>query len=254
MSLYKTKGIVLKSIDLGEADKIITLYSTLSGRISAVAKGIRRTKSKFGGRLEPFTYLDLLLYKGRNLDIVTQAEIIHSFQKIRENLDKIFYGSAILDLVNKASVEGDKSKDLFSLLLTALETLEELKGNISLLLTAFQLKLMAISGYLPALTACIACHSPLPPEGGMKISVVQGGVLCPKCNQADINAYFVSPETPSLLNKLLKIDRTKLSQIKVAAKAQREMTTITEAYINYYLEARLKSHEFLAKTNMQDIG
>jgi len=247
MALYKTKGIVLKSINLGEADKIITIYSDASGRISAVAKGARKTKSKFGARLEPFSYLHLLLYKGRNLDIITQAEIIHSFQKIREDLDKFSYGAAILELVNKISLEGEKNELLFSLLLTALKTLEELKENTSLLLTAFQLKFLAISGYLPELIRCVCCGQSLSSERKVKFSIIRGGVLCAACHQADPAAYFISPNTPNLLGQLLRADRSRLNKITVAPEMGKELSVIMENYLNYHLETRLKSRNFLSK-------
>ncbi len=112
MSIYKTRGIVLKTHKLGEADRIITLLTNNYGKVGAVAKGVRKTKSKFGSRLEPFTHVDLVLYKGRNLDTITQAEIIDSFSGIRDNFERITHGSAMLDLVNKVSVEGERDISL----------------------------------------------------------------------------------------------------------------------------------------------
>src|SRR3990172_3382738 len=123
MSLYKTKGIILRTHKLGEADRIVSILTNSYGKVNAVAKGVRKTKSKFGSRLEPFTHVDLVLYKGRNLDIVTQAEIIDSFSEIRDSFERITYGSAMLDLVNKVAVEGERDIALYNLLAKSLSVL-----------------------------------------------------------------------------------------------------------------------------------
>src|SRR5206468_2756805 len=103
MPLYKEQGIVLRSVKLGEADKIVTIFTQGSGKIRAVAKGIRRTQSKFGARLEPFTHVSLLLYRGRNLDTVTQAEIVGPFLKIRRDFGLIAAGETMLEAVDKVA-------------------------------------------------------------------------------------------------------------------------------------------------------
>ncbi len=243
--LYKTEAIVIKSMDLGEADKIVTLFSPALGKIRAVAKGIRKTKSKFGARLEPFTCVNLLLYKGRNLDIVSQAEIIHPFRAVKDNLDRINYGCLMLDIIDKVSQEGEKEKELFRLLFSALETLSEMTKSFELLLAAFQLKVMALIGYLPQVSLCAGCGSQLASENMMKFSFSSGGILCARCSGADSEALPISPQAASLISKLMKADRFKLQEMVVASETQRELFSLAQMYLNYYLEVPFRTFNYL---------
>src|ERR1051326_7826766 len=117
MPLYKEQGIVLRTMKLGEADRIVTVLTQGTGKIRAVAKGIRKTRSKFGARLEPFTHVDLLLYKGRELDIVTQAEIITSFRAIRDDYTRFAAGEMILEGADRATDDRERNTRMFMLLL-----------------------------------------------------------------------------------------------------------------------------------------
>ncbi|MCA1727691.1 MAG: DNA repair protein RecO, partial [Actinobacteria bacterium] len=103
MPLYKEQGVVLRAVKLAEADKIVTILTQGSGKVRAVAKGIRRTQSKFGARLEPFTHVSLMLYQGRNLDTVAQAEIVTPFQRVRSDFDRYSAGETMLETVDKVS-------------------------------------------------------------------------------------------------------------------------------------------------------
>src|SRR3972149_8982706 len=159
---YKTNGIIVRSYDFGEADKIITIFSENHGKIKAVAKGVRKTKSRFGGRLEPFNYVHLMLVKGRSLDIITGSDVICPFQGIKSNLDRVTCGFGMLEFLDKVTVERQEEVETFHLLLKALETLEKRTDNLSLLLAAFDLKLIAYCGYLPDLSSCVVCKKDLP--------------------------------------------------------------------------------------------
>src|SRR6266542_1401636 len=124
MPLYKEQGIVLRAVKLGEADKIVSILTQGSGKVRAVAKGIRRTNSKFGARLEPLTHVSLLLYRGRNLDTVTQAEIVSPFRTIGGNFELIAAGETLLESVDKVAEEHERNVRLFLLLLSGLRALE----------------------------------------------------------------------------------------------------------------------------------
>ncbi|MDI6821455.1 MAG: DNA repair protein RecO [Actinomycetota bacterium] len=262
MSLYKTQGIVLKSIKLGEADKIITIYTNSRGKISAVAKGIRRTTSKFGSRLEPFTHVDLLVYQGRNLDTVAQAEIISSFKDIRDDLEKVEYGLAMLDLVDKITPDGEKDSQLFEFLLTVLGTLAKIKANLRLLLITFDIQLMSISGFHPSLFNCVVCGRHLsasssravPTGRQAKFSCELGGIICMRCNhtvpagrEADVNAIPISSQSIDMLNRLLFMDIEEISGIEIDQKVEEELFKLTQGYVNYHLQVRLKSRKYLSK-------
>src|SRR5919108_511226 len=129
MPLYPEQGIVLRTMRLGEADRIVSIYTQGSGKLRAVAKGVRKTKSRFGGRLEPFTHVDLLLYKGRDLDIVTQCEVLTSFRHIREDYLCFTAGEAILDATDRVSEDRERNVRQFMLLLGALRALSSGEGG-----------------------------------------------------------------------------------------------------------------------------
>jgi len=253
MADYKTEGIVLKSIKLGEADKIITIYSSERGKISAVAKGIRKTKSKFGARLEPFSHVNLLLYDGRNLDIVTQVELVSSFREIREDFDKVVYGSAMLDLLEKISPIEEKDEEVFGFVLSSLQVLSSASKNIPLLLAAFDLKLMSIAGFRPNLSGCVICSGA---ASSLKKEVIfsceWGGILCDKCGLSDIDASSVSRMTIEAMINILKLDTQDIAGLEMSKSIEKELLSVTQRYVKHYLHARLKSIEYLAKNAIDD--
>ncbi|MFC1767380.1 DNA repair protein RecO [Candidatus Margulisiibacteriota bacterium] len=150
MPLYKAEAINLRAINLGEADKLVTLFSRGYGKIRAVAKGARRTKSKFGGRLEIFTYNSLLLASGKNLDIVSQCETIESFYRIREGADRLKTGAYFLKLVDLTTEVGQRNDELFDLLLNSLFLLQKAE-DLNQLARSFEVKLTNVEGFFPNL-------------------------------------------------------------------------------------------------------
>src|SRR5207247_9181243 len=188
MPLYKEQGIVLRSVKLGEADKIVSILTQGSGKVRAVAKGIRRTNSKFGARLEPITHVSLLLYQGRSLDTITQAEIVPPCRAIRAGFDLIAAGETMLEAVDKVAEEHERNVRLFRLLLPGLRALEAGPNDPAAVAESFLLKLLSLSGFHPALSGCAVCGSREPLEW---FSASQGGVLCRECAEHD--AGRVSP-------------------------------------------------------------
>src|SRR2546428_4314535 len=174
MPLYKEQGIVLRAIKLGEADKIVSILTQGSGKIRAVAKGIRRTNSKFGARLEPLTHVSLLLYQGRNLDTVTKAEIISPFRGIRADFDLIASAETMLEASDKVAEEHERNVRLFLLLLSGLRALETGPSDPAAVAESFLLKLLSLSGFHPALSGCAVCGSRGPPE---RFAASHGGAL-----------------------------------------------------------------------------
>src|SRR5438128_873422 len=153
MPLYKEQGIVLRSVKLGEADKIVSILTQGSGKVRAVAKGIRRTNSKFGARLEPFTHVSLLLYQGRNLDTVTQAEIVSPFRTVRSRFELIAAGETMLEAVDKVAEEHERNVRLFLLLLSGLRALEGGPPDPAAVAESFLLKPLSLSGFHPSLAS-----------------------------------------------------------------------------------------------------
>ncbi len=238
MTLYKTKAIILRTRKFGEADRIITLFSPNCGKIKAIAKGIRKTKSKFGARLEPFSYVNLLLYKGKNLDIITQVETIDSFQKIREDLKKLSAGSVVLDLLEKVSLESESNYPLFELSLSFFEKISSSIEGLEFLLMGFEIKSLALLGYQPILTHCSFCQINLNKDKKW-FSFSRGGVLCDNCAK-DIDDAILLTISDFLL-KLLNSNWEEISQFKAKREIVIELLKFLEDYFYYYLQLKLKS-------------
>ena len=166
MSLYRDDGIVLRTQKLGEADRIVTVLTRKNGRIRAVAKGVRRTKSRFGARVEPFTHVDLMLYTGRSLDIVTQAETVRSYgDPLVGDYSRYTTGIAMLETAERfTTVEKEPALRQFLLLVGGLRTLVDDEHDPRLVLDAYLLRSLAVAGYAPALDECAICGARAPAE------------------------------------------------------------------------------------------
>jgi DNA repair protein RecO (recombination protein O) len=173
VQLYRDDGIVLRTQKLGEADRIITILGRTSGRVRAVAKGVRRTKSRFGARLEPFTHVDLMLHTGRSLDIITQAEVIRPYgAPLAGDYPRYTAGVAMLETAERFTpVEKEPALRQLLLLIGGLRALSDAEHAPGLVLDAFLLRSLAVAGYAPALQECARCGAP---ESGTQGSGTQG--------------------------------------------------------------------------------
>lgn len=173
MNLYRDEGVVLRTYRLGEADRIIVLLTAGRGKVRAVAKGVRKTSSRFGSRLEPTSHVSLQLYEGRSLDTVTQVEAIDTFVAVRGDLDRLSRASTLLEVCDQVAQEGEPNLRLLQMLVGALRALEA--RDSAVLVPAFFLKLLAAEGTEPMLEACAVCGAA---EGLVAFDHAQGGTLC----------------------------------------------------------------------------
>jgi DNA repair protein RecO (recombination protein O) len=241
MPLYKEQGVVLRAVKLGEADKIVTVMTQGSGKVRAVAKGIRKTTSRFGARLEPFTHVSLMAYRGRGaLDTVTQAEIIAHHRPIREDLGLFAAGETMLEATDKVAEEHERNVKLFLLLLGGLRALAVRPGDPVAVAESFLLKLLSLSGFHPSLTACAACGTP----GPTRFSTAQGGAVCSAC--ADHDAEPVAPETLAALAGLATADLTKAGDHRAEPSTRRQARALLAGFTEYHLERRIRSLPMLA--------
>jgi DNA repair protein RecO (recombination protein O) len=229
--LYRDEGIVLRTYKLGEADRIIVFCTRGRGKVRAVAKGVRKTKSKFGSRLEPVSHVALQLYEGRELDIVTQVESIDHFRPIRDDLDRIARASAMLEAIDQMAQEGSSNPRLFQMLLGGLRALAEHNGP--LVVPAFFWKLLALEGYRPILEACAECGSPGPL---VAFDLEAGGLLCAE----DRRGTAVSPAAVELLRGILG-GQLGAALNEPASPATNEVEYLATRAIEHHLERRLKS-------------
>jgi DNA repair protein RecO (recombination protein O) len=194
VSLYRDEGVVLRTIRLGEADRIVTLMTKEHGKVRAVAKGVRRTTSKFGARLEPLSHVALLCWQGRELDIVNQAEVIDAFRTVREDLDRMAKAFTLLEVVDQLSQEHHASPRLYDMLVGALRTLADV--DAALLVPGFLLKALAFDGSAPVVDRCVTCGAT---DGLVAFDLLEGGVLCRTCRRG----RSVSPAAIDVLRAVL---------------------------------------------------
>jgi DNA repair protein RecO (recombination protein O) len=175
--LYRDEGVVLRTIKLGEADRIVTMLTSGHGKVRAVAKGIRKTTSKFGARLEPASRVTLQCYRGRELDVVTQVETIDAHRALREEYALLTHAVAMLEAVDQVAQEREPNPALYRMLTGALRTLAERRS--ALVTPAFFWKLLSLEGFHPMLDACARCGAGEGELGAFDLD--EGGALCRAC-------------------------------------------------------------------------
>ncbi|HEY2442212.1 MAG TPA: DNA repair protein RecO [Streptosporangiaceae bacterium] len=251
MSLYRDEGIVLRTQKLGEADRIITLLARRTGRIRAVGKGVRRTKSRFGARLEPFTHVDLQLYEGRSLDIITQAETIRPYgEQLSGDYPRYTSGVAMLETAERFTPE-EKEPALrqFLLLVGGLRTLGGEEHDPRLVLDAYLLRSLSVAGYAPALEECALCGARQEGAGGTgapgesgygrprAFSVAAGGLVCRTCRPPG-SATPAGP-TVGLMGELLRGDWPAADASEQRHRV--ECSGLVAAYLQWHLEHSIRS-------------
>ncbi len=243
MSLYNLEAVVIRSRNLGEADRLVTLYSRQHGKVRAVARGARRPRNRLRAGVELFTHGDYLLFANKGLDNISQCEIVESFRQIREDLVKAAAGAYVLELLDVLTEEGEPKGDLFPYLLAVLQALS-MGEDLELVLRAVEVGLLARLGYGPELRACVNCGGPL--EEGTGFSVLQGGALCGRCRCSDPDAFSVTPGTLATLNYLLKTPFDRATKLRVSPLMRTELKDTTVSLIRAQLGRDVKAAAFLA--------
>ncbi|MDR7433726.1 MAG: DNA repair protein RecO [Armatimonadota bacterium] len=204
MPVYRAEGIVLRRVALGEADRLVTLYTREHGKLYAVARGARKPTSRLGGRVEPYTHLRALLASGRSLDILTQVEVVEPFGALRTDLQRMAYAAYAVELVDKATATREPHAQLFHLLIDTLRGM--CNGDPEVAALRFSLRLLILQGYRPSLDRCVGCGRSLGPFPRFSTSL--GGVLCRRCGDQDPGAWTVDGLVLAGLKNLLRGSRT----------------------------------------------
>lgn len=246
MATYEEEAVVLRAYDLGEADRILSMITSGRGLRRAVAKGVKRTKSKFGGRLEPFTHLEAVLHEGRNLDTVVQAEIIHSHAPVRGDFSKFLFGEAMLEMIEKSLQEGQSIPRLFEALCVTLDVLEGDVCDPALLLAAFELKVCALIGYHPHLDCCLHCGRKILDESAF-LDLLEGGLVCASCVPVSENRQAISPECLSLMRCLLREDMATVACREENHRLCRDVLVAAFRFSESFLERPLKSRHIVLR-------
>ncbi len=236
---YQTEAIIIKKIKLGEADRILTLYTPHLGKIRAVAKGVRRPRSKLAGHLELLTHSLVSLARGRNLDIITGSQTINSFLPLKSDLQLIAYALYAVELVDQFTADEVENYPLFQLLLDIMHYLCQANDN-ELVLRYFELHLLNQVGYRPQLKQCVTCHLPLEPVTNSFCSSA-GGMLCPNCSQSQPLIYPVPVNLLKVLRFLQNNDYNTVVKLKMNTELSHRLEEVMRDYLKYLLERDVKS-------------
>jgi len=233
MGLKSDQGIVLRGYPFGEADRVVVILSPNSGKLRTVAKGVRKTKSRFGGRLEPFTHVDLVLYEGRNLDTITQVEVIEAFPVVRTDLDRVLVAGTMVEAIDAVTQENESSLRAFLLLQRGLRTLENGPPHADLT-TAFLLGIAEVVGIAPAFDHCAGCGRT---DDLVRFSFGDGGVLCERDRTPGALAL-----RDGVTDYLARLSRSTLDDLPEAnPDFSSEAIGITKRFLEYHLDRRLGS-------------
>lgn len=239
----RVEAVVLRHQDWGEADRLLVLFTRQAGKLRVVAKGVRRIKSRKAGHIEPFTRVALMLAKGRDFWIVTQAEAQDSYLPIRESLIKTGYASYVVELVDRFTSEEDPHVQVYQLLVDTLQRISSEEDAFTAL-HYFEIRLLDWVGFRPQLFECVRCGNEIQAEDQF-FSAEMGGVLCPKCGPA---MPFTRPVSMSVLKYLRHYQRSSYqdaqrAQVPVAVRS--EIETLMNFYLVFLLERGLNSPHFI---------
>lgn len=242
MSLFQADGLVLRVRSFGEADKIMMILTPDRGKIEAVVKGARRPRNRFLGSSQPFTHLRLMLFTGRSLHQINQAEIVHSFSILREDLLKMAHASYWCEMTEGLLPEDAKEPEVFSLLLQALTMLEH-SEDPELLSRGFEIKILSNLGYLPELSSCVGCSQP--PLEPLYFSSQAGGIVGACCRGHFADTKPISRQTLEALRYLHDADLSAFNRITAGPELRKDLRTILSHYAEARLERSFKALTFL---------
>jgi len=240
---YQTEAIIISKIKLGEADRILTLCTPDYGKIEAVAKGVRRPKSKMAGHLELLTYSQVRLARGRNLETITGSQTIESFMALRNDLWLTSCGLYAAELTKQFTAEHVAHPDLFQLLLATLRRLAD-ADSPEMTLRYFELHLLESAGYRPQLQECVNCRTDLQPVANA-FCAGSGGIVCPDCRIEQPASFDISVDAIKVLRLFQRSDFGVVSRLKIGPALAQELKMVLALYIRYLLERDIKSAAWL---------
>jgi DNA repair protein RecO (recombination protein O) len=240
--LYKSEAIVIKRIDLGEADKILTIYTPNYGKLRVVAKGVRKVTSRLAGHVELFTRNQMLLAKARNLDIITQSETIDAYRPLHDDLARIAHASYVSELLDAMTPDALENYPVYRLSVEALALISE-DGHPDRVLRWFELQLLGYLGYAPELGQCVQC-------GGEILAVTngwnpsQGGVSCASCRRVG-TGRDLSVNALKVMRLMQRSPYSAVGKVRVDDDLSNELAGVMQSYITYILERELRSAHFV---------
>ncbi len=239
--LKTAEGIVIRSIDYGEGNKIITLFTKENGKVGLMVRGAKKVRSRHAAVTQLFTHAQFDFYKSGQMGSLNAAEIINAFQSIREDLYTAAYTSYMAEMVDRMVGDSEGSAFLFGQFSGGLAALDEGK-DMQIVTHVFELKMLAFGGYMPVLEVCVSCGRT---EGGMAFSAAMGGIVCPLCRGKDLSAIPLAEGSWKLLKLLAQVDIRRLGRIEVKESTRQQLKQCIQGCIDHYIGIRWKSRSVL---------
>lgn len=249
--LHRAEGIVIRSMDYGEGNKIITLCTKESGKVGVLVRGAKKVKSRHAALTQPFTYGEYVFFRNTGLGTLNAGEIIESHHELREDLIKAAYASYACELLDRVLQDEETGAFWFHQLKACLTSLQEDKDP-QIIINLYEMKILQAAGYGPELDVCISCNQPRNDED-MLVSPRLGGVLCRYCKHLDPPAMAVSVRTLKLLRLFARLDLRRLGNVDVKAETKDELKKVMRALMDMQLGLRLKSQNFLDQMDKYNI-
>ncbi|NLL70607.1 MAG: DNA repair protein RecO [Epulopiscium sp.] len=243
MQELKTKGLVLREVAVGEADKIITIFTEEQGKISVSARGARKPRSRFVAGTQVFAYCDFILYKGKNNWNLSQVEVIETFHNLRNDIYVLSCGIYMMELLETVGEENSPNEKLLKLTLYTLWKLANGELDPKLVLRIYEWKVMSFSGFTPEVIFCVHCGEEK--EYFPFFSIPEGGVLCEECCDIDSSAKKILPGTLYTIHYILSSDLKALFQFQVSPQVLKELSVLSQAFVGYYLDKKFKTLAFI---------
>jgi DNA repair protein RecO (recombination protein O) len=245
--VYKTEAIVLRTMDLGEADRVLTVLTPRLGKLKVIAKGVRRPRSRIGGGLQPFSDVQLVLAVGRTFDVVTSSALEDPHLGLRNDLHSTAAAWYVVELADRFCEGAADSHEAFRLLAQALSALDAGDAvSRDVVARWFELALLDAMGFRPELAACLECGASIEPEDNV-FSPVGGGVVCPQCRHAALGGRPIAVEALKVLRHLQRSPLVGVLRLRVPQSVHREVERLLHATISAVLERELRSRDFFAE-------
>ena len=246
---FRSEAIVLRRVNFGEADRMLTLYSREFGKIKALAKGARKPQTRKTGHVELFMRTNFMFAKGKNIDIITQAELVEAYSGLREDLVRTTYASYAVELLDGLTAEADRDLRKYDLLSGGLGWFAE-TDNLRLAARFYELRLLSLAGFQPQLFQCVSCSQQIE-EQDQFFSAEAGGLLDPGCREADRRALPISAAAVKVLRYLQTRSWEIASVLHLKGTLHGELEAVMYYYLRYILERNLRSVEFLHRLRQE---
>ncbi|PYI51951.1 DNA repair protein RecO [Paenibacillus flagellatus] len=240
--LVRVEAIVIRSMDYGEGNKILTLFSKEAGKIGVMARGAKKLKSRHTAIAQPFTHGEFVLFRtGQQMGSLNAGEIWNAYHRLREDLNKAAYASYLMELTEKTVGDNEPNASLFEQLKGSLDAMDEGKDP-QIVLHIYEMKMLAIAGYRPVLDECVSCGAK---DGPMWLSVSMGGTVCGRCRSADVSAIPLPEGTLKLLRLFLGMDVRRLGRTEVKESTKSQLKQCIRQLLDAHLDVKWKARHFL---------